>query len=146
MWAQTPRAVSSIVDDERATLAKLEADVERAIHDLPTGDLQVIRLRFGIGARRHSRGAVARQLQVRLSHVLKLERHALRDLRALALPRDLPRRRTAAHSVMESGADTTSQRRPRSRRDPRTASSPPAESAPAHNEAAPATSYIDATT
>ena len=79
--------------DATATLAgTLEEDVERALHDLLTAELEVLRGRFGIGAPRRSRREIARRLGVSLSSVRRLERVALRDLRTLALPSDVPRR------------------------------------------------------
>ena len=84
--------------DATATLAgTLEEDVERALHDLLTAELEVLRGRFGIGA--------PRRLGVSLSSVRRLERVALRDLRTLALPSDVPRRasRPGALTVGRSG-------------------------------------------
>jgi hypothetical protein len=76
-----------------ATLAgTLEEHVERALQHLRTAELEVLRARFGIGAPRRTRREIARRLGVSLSSVRRLERVALRDLRALALPSDVPRR------------------------------------------------------
>lgn len=82
--------------DAIALLPALARDVERILRDLPTAELLVLRLRFGIGVRRRSRREVARRLGVGIASVRRLQMRALRDLRALALPRDLPRRRNAS--------------------------------------------------
>src|SRR5262245_48993415 len=83
-------------DQTDAAASTLADDVERALHDLPSAELAVLRGRFAIGARRHSRRELARRLGLSLSNVRRLERLALRDLRALALPSDVPRRRPLA--------------------------------------------------
>jgi DNA-directed RNA polymerase sigma subunit (sigma70/sigma32) len=70
------------------SLGALEREVERAFRDLPTPELRVVRLRFGIGARRCSVPEVARRLDLAVSAVRRLERRALRTLRVLALPPD----------------------------------------------------------
>jgi len=91
MSARVQRAAPSLPDHERDRLRALDEDVERAIRDLPSAQVQALRLRFGVGARAHSRRAVARHLGLRTSQVHRLERIALRTLRVLALPRDVPR-------------------------------------------------------
>lgn len=80
------------IDATAAVARTLEEDVERALHDLPSAELEVVGGRFGIGARRRSRREIARRLGMSLSSVRRLERLALRDLRTLALPSDVPRR------------------------------------------------------
>lgn len=76
----------------------LERDVERALGDLPTVELQVLRLRFGIGTRHRSQRDIAQRLGISISRVRRMERRALRDLRALALPSDLLRRPAATRT------------------------------------------------
>ncbi len=70
------------------SLDALEREIERAFRDLPTPELRVVRLRFGIGARHCSAPEVARRLDLPVGAVRRLERRALRTLRALALPPD----------------------------------------------------------
>jgi hypothetical protein len=83
----------------------LEDDVERALRDLPLPELHVLRARFGAVGRPRPRREVARRLGLSVSRVRRLERQALRDLRALSAPPDVPRRRShpEAPNVSRSG-------------------------------------------
>jgi DNA-directed RNA polymerase sigma subunit (sigma70/sigma32) len=66
----------------------LEFAVERAFGDLPTAEVLILRLRFGIGSRRRPMRAAAQRLGLSVSAARRLERRALRTLRVLALPAD----------------------------------------------------------
>jgi DNA-directed RNA polymerase sigma subunit (sigma70/sigma32) len=87
------------LDGAIALTPALARAVERIMRDMPMDELQVLRLRFGIGARRCSRRVIARRLGIGAARVRRLELRALRDLRALALPRNLPRRRNASRDA-----------------------------------------------
>ena len=84
------------LDGAIALTPALARAVERIMRDMPMDELQVLRLRFGIGARRCSRRVIARRLGIGAARVRRLE---LRALRALALPRNLPRRRNASRDA-----------------------------------------------
>jgi hypothetical protein len=96
--ARRVQAPVSILMNE--SLAELVDAIERVVQDLPAPELRVLRLRFGIGSARHSQRAVARRLDLSVSAVRRLERRALRDLRALSLPNDVPRCRTVPRGVL----------------------------------------------
>lgn len=97
----TARAQSPLAHAfDEALLRELTPAIERVIRDLPSAEVKVLRLRFGIGARRLSQRDTARRLAVSISTVRRLERRALRDLRALSFPGDVPRCRTVPRGVL----------------------------------------------
>jgi len=91
---------ADLPDPAVALLRALEAEIEGAFRDLPTSELQVLRLRFGVGARRCSWREIARRLRVSVRTARRLERRALHTLRALTLPRDLPHRSLVPRRVL----------------------------------------------
>lgn len=86
-------------DIDPARLSDLVAATERVFRDLPAAELAVLRSRFGLGLRRRTQREIARTLNISIGSVRRLERRALRILRALSLPVDLPRCRTASRGV-----------------------------------------------
>jgi DNA-directed RNA polymerase sigma subunit (sigma70/sigma32) len=80
----------------------LDAAVERAIRDLPPLELQFVRLRYGVGTTRRWPRDIARRLGVSRGRIRQLEMLALRDLRALSMPRDVPGRARAARRHREA--------------------------------------------
>jgi DNA-directed RNA polymerase sigma subunit (sigma70/sigma32) len=74
----------------------LDAAVERAIRDLPLLELQFVRLRYGVGTPSRRPRDIARRLRISRGRIRQLEILALRDLRALSMPRDVPRHASAA--------------------------------------------------
>ena len=82
--------------DQRPPDHHLDAAVNRAIRDLPPLELQFVRLRYGVGTPRRRPRDIARRLGISRGRIRQLELLALRDVRALSLPRDVPRRASAA--------------------------------------------------
>jgi DNA-directed RNA polymerase sigma subunit (sigma70/sigma32) len=82
--------------DHRQPDRDLEAAIERVIRDLPPLELQLVRMRYGVGTPRRPPRDIARRLGVSRGRIRRLEILALRDLRALSMPRDVPRRPAAA--------------------------------------------------
>ena len=73
--------------DPRQADRALEAAIERAIRDLPPLELRLVRLRYGVGTPRRPPRDIARRLGVSRGRIRQVEILALRDLRALSLPR-----------------------------------------------------------
>jgi len=82
--------------DQGSPNQHLDAAIDRAIRDLPPLELRFVRLRYGVGAPRRRPRDIARRLGISRGRVHQLELLALRDLRALSMPRDVPRRASAA--------------------------------------------------
>ena len=105
MSAGAQEQVRHGADETTRQQRSIDDDVERALQDLPRVELQVLHERFAAFGRPRSWREVARRLGLSVRRVRRLERQALRDLRALSAPPDVPRPRShpEAPNVSRSG-------------------------------------------
>ena len=101
----TVRTASIGTDLQEYSLRRHADEVEGVLADLPSLEKQVLRMRFGLGGRRHSQRDTARRLAITVGRVRRVERRAIRTLRILSLPPDLALR--APHRS-HPGADPVS--------------------------------------